>query len=99
VARRHLPFPTRRSSDLPHTQPEAGLAPPELSHVLNEVRAGSHSQRKCLEFYSNAERRARRVSARSCASRARTPLERVSIDRGMRSEEHTSELQSRENLV
>src|SRR5690606_40447769 len=81
-------FPTRRSSDL---LPSA----PALMQVIPDTVSG--------QWRSSADvvhRPARRVSWETCTGRGRSPgVTRVSAVLPGRSEEHTSELQSRENLV
>src|SRR5690606_40372031 len=86
-------FPTRRSSDLV-TLTEAELS---LSHVgsiisRDRVRARSvaRGSRKCCVLKANA---------RGSLNRFRTLGEAEAHYFDVRSEEHTSELQSRENLV
>src|SRR5207302_8427031 len=90
----HLPplhsFPTRRSSDLPSRQQQDCQAAPGAGAVARTapvLRRLSRGRRRTSGLARGAP--ARRVSARPPRNR----MEPV------RSEEHTSELQSRENLV
>src|SRR5690606_41830943 len=83
-AHRGLPsFPTRRSSDL-----MAASAPTRLDCA-------------CRSSFASSASAAKTVPLASCAASGR-PSRRVatcSLRHWLRSEEHTSELQSRENLV
>src|SRR5690606_42103368 len=82
-------FPTRRSSDL-------------VTRSIRIPRSSGIIQRWPIVAASLAAYRFRavRVSAGICATQARRPIRRrASLHSVPRSEEHTSELQSRENLV
>src|SRR5207302_10727404 len=86
--RRLHSFPTRRSSDLPEAQ----------LHVLSEPLAGKDAiELGCGTAYISAwlARRGARVVGIDNSEAQLATARRI----GRRSEEHTSELQSRENLV
>src|SRR5690606_42045425 len=93
--RRDLPpFPTRRSSDL-------DAAARQDEGRLHFQGAGAQSDRPALEHRQEFGLLKRGIHAlligdeRPCANRRLGEIGRT----GIRSEEHTSELQSRENLV
>src|SRR5207302_11107356 len=89
-------FPTRRSSDLVFGTATGSSGPPQsrvsgnlsLPSVRSPQRGGGTTQ--VME---------RGLSDRFTASSSGFSVGRSSSDRNFRSEEHTSELQSRENLV
>src|SRR5690606_40992255 len=85
-----LPAPTRRSSDLLHRELLAGLVPLHGVHPELAQRPRRRLQARAARVTALRARRARLL--------LRTEPE---LDRSVavRSEEHTSELQSRENLV
>src|SRR5690606_40936078 len=86
---RHLPsFPTRRSSDL-------GYPSADISGVFSGLARGVSTRRKVSPDYSRTARRVRGYS-RVLGGIAVSGSVRATYGR---SEEHTSELQSRENLV
>src|SRR5690606_42015407 len=86
--RRDLPsFPTRRSSDLVAT---SRISAPS-SHESQSLREASITASASCHASSSAGA-GRRPKARASSSVSETPTTQ-------RSEEHTSELQSRENLV
>src|SRR5690606_39668799 len=88
--RYHHSFPTRRSSD---------LSRPEVCQLTKLVASGnSNSPRWTSGFAHGAPRTARRPPPRSPRRPRGGVRERQEHGR-LRSEEHTSELQSRENLV
>src|SRR5690606_40396692 len=92
-ALRNLPsFPTRRSSDLvgPFAALEHGCA-----NVRARVRASG-----VVGFLNAGDERSARTKRRACSSShpRGEEMSGISLD-STRSEEHTSELQSRENLV
>src|SRR5690606_41943504 len=87
-----LSFPTRRSADLPGPDDTTATAPadaPPHDHIDRRIEqplpflAGNGPLETILEINSRVSTRTARRSMWSCG----------------RSEEHTSELQSRENLV
>src|SRR5690606_41347551 len=87
-------FPTRRSSDL------------QLIGSFNYVRVesagkpsigGNHNNEHFLRFPFLSKRRSRIFKA--CRKVAQNIFQLIRIRTQLRSEEHTSELQSRENLV
>src|SRR5690606_41385742 len=95
---RYNAFPTRRSSDLHardaarrlaadcHGEARAGVrrvTPERATYLLAEYRAGIDAQLSLLRQLADVAREQREVTAAA----------------DFRSEEHTSELQSRENLV
>src|SRR5690606_42141130 len=83
----HLSFPTRRSSDL-------GL--------LRALRRGLHGADLLERLAALGRRRDRREEERPRALHDHPELVEQRLqpgDQALRSEEHTSELQSRENLV
>src|SRR5690606_40002847 len=93
------PFPTRRSSDLDHVRVQvahetsraaaarSGALPVELGHEVLLVDVGG-----CTWVKDGREEAVACAGRASRAAATRTPSART------RSEEHTSELQSRENL-
>src|SRR5690606_39352404 len=86
-------FPTRRSSDLPVFGNEDFLRAPERVH---EFRCPVQGFRPYWEIVDGSFR----VSAREGdVAPARRAIGSHDVDYRARSEEHTSELQSRENLV
>src|SRR5690606_41375714 len=92
------PFPTRRSSDLFYTRDELALAMQRRS-LQGDLRSLAVKQEIAGRAY---QLRAIRAMAESFASGRRRGLLTMATGTGktrMRSEEHTSELQSRENLV
>src|SRR5690606_40356330 len=97
---RHLhSFPTRRSSDLENSTPQS------LVSVLSILSVEWRTWATCSNRRWSPVARTRSDGARSCGtSTARTRFFRCKRWGGRRatarrSEEHTSELQSRENLV
>src|SRR5690606_40987625 len=86
------PFPTRRSSDLqePRSQSAALPSPTRRPTAAAIVSAGLSSP---VAFSGALSRRWRFMPSPYPGGRGRTALSAA------RSEEHTSELQSRENLV
>src|SRR5690606_41837054 len=85
----HLPFPTRRSSDLTWAPPTATST---TATLLKATRCGPSSSRASCSLRPSTPRRSGRPPSGSSTGAPR----RTSRSR---SEEHTSELQSRENLV
>src|SRR5690606_40786250 len=94
VHRRQHPCPTRRSSDLAQ-EPRAEIAA-VVSALFEAMRAGDGTAAAQL-FHPEA--RLQSVSEQNGASSLRSDAIADFIDAVGRSEEHTSELQSRENLV
>src|SRR5207302_11114829 len=76
-------FPTRRSSDLPALGPDKRLAPRRQHSPVTEPR----------------RRRSARLGSAWAAALSAVTLTGAPPPPRFRSEEHTSELQSRENLV
>src|SRR5690606_40263622 len=96
-ARSHTPpVPTRRSSDLPKAMPTlpAGRANRSPRFIRKSAM---------VSVVREVRRRSMRIaSAAACELGEQSPQLMVSTQpplNGLRSEEHTSELQSRENLV
>src|SRR5690606_41544484 len=90
-------FPTRRSSDLIEGDPEATLD--KMQQVIRAALAPaepSAQDRKVAAAASQAINAARAEVAAMDKAEAKT---QVAEQTEARSEEHTSELQSRENLV
>src|SRR5690606_40883086 len=87
-----LSFPTRRSSDLPSGSP-GGDAPSSAAASVHRDSASSAS----TPYASSNTASTRCPGARPAMCNARAPSATAAAP--ARSEEHTSELQSRENLV
>src|SRR5690606_41913801 len=83
-------FPTRRSSDLPRPLPLSIRAP------LRTHLAHHETSRRHLDHRAS---RSCHVSTKAPASSVRPTARGEAPMAAVRSEEHTSELQSRENLV
>src|SRR5690606_41420601 len=87
-----LPFPTRRSSDLAHQAHHLGplqAAFGQAGQVRRNASAGCLGQRLLPEWFFHGAKRIVMAAA----------PHHLEVRLGQRSEEHTSELQSRENLV
>src|SRR5690606_40308437 len=96
--RRLHSFPTRRSSDLRYEGRTAGIVPVAFETVEFQFHDDD------AERSIRAVNATRNVEARAIAGIAQreilgVPVFQCVVKIGARSEEHTSELQSRENLV
>src|SRR5690606_42048471 len=89
------PFPTRRSSGLQMPEPAAAtrLAAAMSFSPSRRARPASHRNKVAVKPIANAE------AERLMLNRALPPVRSIRFFAQNRSEEHTSELQSRENLV
>src|SRR5205085_9333448 len=92
---RHLhSFPTRRSSDL-----HAAALPLDVLRVRREIDAVVGARGAELERLVRSEDRAVAGAAHVVLGAAADVVAAHGSDAGVRSEEHTSELQSQSNLV
>src|SRR5207244_11161987 len=88
-------FPTRRSSDLAGDRPHAAHIGSSLAELLISRGRLDEAERLLID-----SRRVLRASTfRAFALFAEIQLGRCALERGNRSEEHTSELQSPDHLV
>src|SRR5690606_39758059 len=92
-------FPTRRSSDLADPSPQDRRVAAEASRLEAQARA-ELQQREAMKRTEQAEaaERKERAEREEAARQEQREQEEQNKLRTNRSEEHTSELQSRENL-
>src|SRR5438552_9234511 len=100
VSRRYTqtsPFPRRKASRAQHALAHAGRggvgSPGEIDRALRRVRPTGHL------IWVGAECRCPGASRKRCRQPRDTPSEALRLGSGRRSEEHTSELQSPDQLV
>src|SRR5690606_39740185 len=96
--RRSPPFPPRRSSDLEWDAACAyleGLRPPGETDCGEGRTVRTHSTASCVNMLRGVAGQAECAAVGADYARCAAALDAVDV----RSEEHTSELQSRENLV
>src|SRR5690606_41286979 len=93
------PFPTRRSSDLqPHAARLAGGIVIELDQLGVEQQVAAHVPAACADLPDALALEPGAQEPGEALAGALGPARELVLAAG-RSEEHTSELQSRENLV
>src|SRR5690606_40407669 len=89
-------YPTRRSSDLLRLRTQTRLLPAAALNEALEVRIAEYRERMQQEPPRRVKRQLKDQTRDELLPKALLKSQRTTA---MRSEEHTSELQSRENLV